>query len=113
MILSVEQYYNCLAPTEQGACIYALDSIVPPFIFVIPKDAMDSYFAGAADNFDGRQENWQCMFGFGITTIEIAPGVEREVYTDPYGITDNWRFYVLIHGHWPDLSCRVNSYSDE
>lgn len=108
----MQEYYNCLAPTEQGACRYALDSIVPPFVFVIPKDAMDDYFSSAADNFDGRQESWQHMFGFGITTIEIFPGIEREVYTDPYGITDDWRIFVALNGGWPTVDCRVNRYSD-
>lgn len=110
-ILPLPLYYKCLAPTEKGAIRYAYDSIVPPYIFVIPVDAMTTYFEGRSDNFVGRQEAWANMFRFGRTTIEIL-GVEIDVYTDPFGFTDQWRLYLATHDGWPTDSCRIKDYSE-
>ena len=112
MILPLPLYYKCLAPEEKGAVRYAYESIVPPYIYVIPKAPMDAYFDGLANNFDGRQELWQNMFRFGITTIEIIPGVEVEVYTDGMGFTDQWRMWFVTHDDWPDDPCRMFDYSE-
>lgn len=111
MILELEQYYPCLAPEEQGACRYALESIVPPFVFVFPVSAITDYYNSLSTNFDGRQDFWASMFRFGKTTIEPVPGVEVEVYTDPYGFTDQWRMYTVLNGHWPLQRCRIAEYT--
>lgn len=111
MILDLEQYYPCLAPEEQGACRYALDSIVPPYVFVIPVQAMTDYYAALSTNFPARQDFWVSMFRFGTTTIEPVPGIEVEVYTDTYGFIDQWRFYLGLNGHWPLQRCRIAEYT--
>lgn len=110
-ILPLPLYYRCLAPAEKGAIQYAYESIVPPYIYVIPVSAMEGYYAAQPDNFDGRLEFWVSMFRFGRTTIDVL-GVDIDVYTDPFGFTDQWRLYLATHGSWPTDSCRVRDYSE-
>lgn len=110
--LAPEQYYPCLAPEEQGACRLAYASVVPPYIYVIPKDPIDSYFQSLTTNFEGRQENWAETFRFKAVEIEIIPGVERWVYTDLYGFLEDWRLYPPINGGTDDTHCREYEYSD-
>lgn len=109
-MLLLPEYYGCLAETEKTACRYALDSVVPPFIYVIPKGAMDDFFASRSDNFPLRQVWWASMFRFQVETIEILPGIEREVYVDPFGFIDQWRMYTWVHGGWPPTTCRIRDY---
>lgn len=105
------QYYPCLAPEEQGACRLAFSSVVPPFVFVIPKDPIDSYYAGLSTNFDGRQENWAAMFHFTPVEIDVGMGVMRWVYTDLYGFLSNWALYPPINGGTDDTRCRESEYT--
>lgn len=105
-----EEYFPCFAIEEQGATRLAFDSVVPPYIFVIPKDVIDSYYASLSTNFDGRQEFWASMFRFVVTEIEIVPGVMVDVYTDPYGFLFDWQLYnPICCGGVPD-HCEIDDY---
>ena len=106
-----EVYYPCLAPEEQGACRLAYASVVPPYVFVIPCEPIDNYYASLSTNFDLRQTWWEDMFHFRRITVEIFPGVEREVYTDLYGFLSDWLLYPPINGGTDDTRCRMYEYS--
>jgi hypothetical protein len=112
VILPLPLYYKCLAPTEKGAIQLAYESIVPPYVFVIPKQPIDDYYAAAPDNFDLRQFWWQNMFRFGVTEVEIVPGVTVEVYTDGMGFITQWQIWHATHDDWPDDPCRMFDYSE-
>lgn len=102
----------CFASLERDACKYAIDSIVPPYVFVIPAAPMDDFFNASPLNFTGRQDLWVNMFRLRRTTIEIIPGIEREVYQDLYGFIEDWWRYFYIAPPSPPIQCRVNTYSD-
>ncbi len=89
----------------------AHDSVVPPFIFVIPVQPITDYYNSLSTNFVGRQEEWQNMFRFGIIEIDIGMGIMREVYTDGFGFIDQWNLYLLTHDGWPTDPCRMFDYS--
>lgn len=86
-------------------------NVVPPYVFVSPKEPIDDYYASLSTNFTDRQVTWQHMFRFGITTIEVVPGVEVEVYTDPYGFLLDWLTYDPINGGVNDTRCRQSEYT--
>jgi len=111
MKLRPEQYFPCFSPVEQGACVLAFNSVVPPYIFVIPCEPIDNYFASSPENFEGRQDLWVHMFGFYRMEIEILPGIMREVYADPNGFLLDWLTYPPIGFGEPIPRCRVNDYS--
>lgn len=102
----------CFASLERDACKHAIDSIVPPFVFVIPAVPMDDFFNSSSLNFTGRQDLWVRMFRLRRTTIEVVPGIEREVYEDPYNFILQWQIYFYLAPPNPPIQCRVNTYSD-
>jgi len=106
-----EIYYPCLAPEEQGACRLAYASVVPPYIFVIPCQPIDDYFASLSTNFELRQTWWEWQFHFVREELEILPDVIVEVYTDLYGFLQDWLLYEPINGGTDDTHCRMYEYS--
>lgn len=105
-----DKYYPCLTPTEQYACRLAYASVVPPYIYVIPCQPIDDFYAGSPVNFGLRQTWWEDMFHFVRVEIEIIPTVFVEVYTDLYGFIDDWRLYDPINGGTDDTHCRQFEY---
>lgn len=111
-MLQPNEYYPCLAYPERDAIRIIYDSFVPLY-FVVPCQPVDEYYASCPINFEGRQANFEHMFGVVREEVEILPGEPPvECYVGFYTFYITWLLYdpICCGGARPD--CFIFDYSE-